>query len=114
MERFVFAGSYTQETLMGDGGVLKARGGGITVFVFSEGRLARRFAAEAPNPTYLAVHPSGRALYAAHEIMDYMGLRSAAVSAYRIGEDGALAFLGRRPTLGGGACHLSLGPAGGT
>lgn len=112
MERFIFTGSYTQDTLMGDGSILKARGSGIATFVLSEGRLTPRSAIEAPNPTYLIVHPSGKALYAAHEVMDYLGLASAAVSAYRIGEGGALTFLNRQPTLGGAACHLSLGPGG--
>ena len=65
---------------------------------------------EAPNPTYLALHPNGRALYAVHELTDYMGLPSSAVSAYQIGEDGALTLISRQPTFGGCACHLSLGP----
>jgi 6-phosphogluconolactonase len=112
VERFVFTGSYTQDTLMGDGGILKARGSGITTYALSEGRLVFRSAVEAPNPTYLAIHPGGQALYAAHEVMDYLGLASAAVSAYRIGEGGALTLLSRQPTLGGAACHLSLGPGG--
>lgn len=112
VERFVFTGSYTRDALMGDGGILKARGAGIATFVLSEGRLVLRSAIEAPNPTYLAVHPNGKALYAAHEVMDHLGLNSAAVSAYRIGAGGALTLLGRQPTLGGGACHLSLGPGG--
>lgn len=112
MERFVFTGSYTQDTLMGDGSILKARGGGIATYVFSEGRLALRSVIDAPNPTYLAVGPSGKALYATHEVMDYKGLPSAAVSAYRIGDDGALTLISRQPTLGGAACHLSLGPGG--
>ena len=110
--RFVFTGGYTQDTRMGDGSILKARGRGITTYALSEGRLAFLSEVEAPNPTYLAVHPSGRALYAAHEVMDYRGLSSAAVSAYRIGEDGVLTLLSRQPTLGGNACHLSLGPGG--
>ncbi len=112
LERFVFTGGYTQDTLMGDGSILKARGRGIATYALSEGRLVLRSAIDAPNPTYLAVHPSGKALYATHELMDYMGLASAAVSAYRIGEDGALNLLSRQPTLGGNACHLSLGPDG--
>ena len=112
MEQLVFTGSYTQDILMGDGSILKARGGGISTFVFSEGRLALRSVVEAANPTYLAVHPSGKALYAANEVMDYLGLASAAVSAYRIGEDGALTLISRQPTLGGSACHVSFGPGG--
>jgi 6-phosphogluconolactonase len=112
LERFVFTGSYTQDTLTGDGSILKARGSGITTFELSEGGLTPRSAIEAPNPTYLIVHPSGKALYATHEVMDYLGLNSAAVSAYRIGEDGALTLLSRQPTLGGAACHLSLGLGG--
>jgi 6-phosphogluconolactonase len=112
VERLVFAGGYTQDTLMGDGSILKARGRGIATYALSEGRLVLRSVVDSPNPTYLAVHPGGKSLYATHELMDYMGLASAAVSAYRIGEDGALTLISRQPTLGGAACHLSLGPDG--
>jgi 6-phosphogluconolactonase len=97
---------------MGTGEVLKARGEGIGTYVLSEGRLIRRFVLEAPNPTYLAMHESGRALYAAHEIAGYLGFASSAVSAYAIGTDGALTLISRQPTFGESACHLSLGPGG--
>lgn len=97
---------------MGDGSILKARGRGIATFALSEGGLTPRFVVDSPNPTYLAVHPNGNALYATHELMDFMGLASAAVSAYRIGEDGALTLISRQPTLGGNACHMSFGPGG--
>lgn len=110
MERTVYTGCYTQDTLMGDGSILKARGEGICAYALGEdGRLARRFTCPSPNPTYLALHPSGRTLYATHELMDYMGLSSAAVSSYRV-DGGAMTLTGRQPTFGGGACHVSLGP----
>ncbi len=112
MSRFVFTGGYTQDTLMGDGSVLKARGAGISTFVLEGETLTRRCVLEAPNPTYLVIHPSGRALYAAHELTEYKGLPSAAVSAYAIGSDGALTLISRQPTFGGNACHLSIGPGG--
>jgi 6-phosphogluconolactonase len=109
VERTVYTGCYTQDTLMGDGSILKARGQGICAYALGEdGRLECRAVCPSPNPTYLALHPSGQALYATHELMDYLGLSSAAVSSYRVG--GEMVLTGRQPTFGGSACHVSLGP----
>src|ERR1700712_6113887 len=40
--------------------------------------------AETPNPTFLAVHPNGRYLYAINEINEYNGKKAGSVSAYSI------------------------------
>ncbi|WP_436912355.1 lactonase family protein [Halosimplex marinum] len=74
------------------------------------------------DPSFLAVHPDGSALYAVHEVAE------GAVSAFRIDEesrtdvpegdertggDGGLSHLNRVRTGGGGApCHCSVHPSG--
>ncbi|MHA3774537.1 lactonase family protein [Verrucomicrobiota bacterium sgz303538] len=57
-------------------------------------------AAEAANPTFLALHPNKRFLYAAIETS------GGAVGAFAIQPDGKLQPLGEQPSRGGGACHV--------
>src|ERR1051325_7194050 len=55
-----------------------------------------------PNPSFLAVHPNGRTLYAVNEG------EKGAVSAFSIAGDGALTRLGTQPTQGAGPCYVSV------
>jgi 6-phosphogluconolactonase len=66
-------------------------------------------AAETPDPSFLAVHPSGKYLYAVNEIGNFNGGTSGAVSAFAIdAKTGALKFLNQVPTRGAGPCYVSL------
>lgn len=66
-------------------------------------------AAEVANPTFLALHPNHRALYAVSEIADFAGGRTGAVSAFTIApESGALTLLNQQPSGGAGPCHLDV------
>lgn len=64
--------------------------------VVSGGELA----AEATNPTFLALHPNGSVLYAAIESS------GGAVGAFAIQPDGKLKLLNQQSSRGGGACHV--------
>lgn len=65
-----------------------------------------KLAVKVENPTFLALHPKGKFLYAVSES------KEATVNAYRIGAEGALELINSRPAEGGGACHLSLDATG--
>jgi 6-phosphogluconolactonase len=66
-------------------------------------------AAEAVDPSFLAVHPNGKYLYAVNEIGNFNGGASGAVSAFAIdGKTGNLKFLNQVATRGAGPCHISL------
>jgi 6-phosphogluconolactonase len=70
-------------------------------------------AAETINPSFLAVHPSRRFLYAVNEISQYEGRSSGGVSAFAIAPGtGKLTFLNEVPSGGEGPCHLSLDKTG--
>ncbi len=70
-------------------------------------------AAEAANPSFLAVHPTRRFLYAVNEVGNYGGKRSGAVSAFALDPaDGKLTFLNREPSGGADPCHLAVDAAG--
>lgn len=61
-------------------------------------------AAEASNPSFLALHPSQPILYAANELAEGAGQ----VSAFAIdAASGGLTFLNQQPTQGSAPCHLA-------
>ena len=65
------------------------------------------------NPSYLALHPQGRHLYAVNEVADFTGKPTGAVSAFSIApKTGQLTLLNHQPSQGTGPCHLSLDQTG--
>ena len=68
---------------------------------------------EAQNPSFLAVHPTGRFLYAVEEIACFEGRKCGDVVALAIDHrSGQLALLNRRSTCGAGPCHVIVDPGG--
>jgi 6-phosphogluconolactonase len=66
-------------------------------------------AAEANNPSFLALHPKGEFLYAVSEIDDYAATGGGAVAAYAVNRgDGKLTPLNHQSSGGRGPCHISL------
>ena len=63
--------------------------------------------AETKNPSFLALHPNRKFLYAVNEIGG-----SGGASAYAIGTAGKLQAINQQPSKGAGACHLAVDPAG--
>lgn len=65
------------------------------------------------NPTFLAVHPDGRHLYAANEEATWSGRPGGYVTAYRVdATTGHLTELGQQSTGGDGPCHLNVDATG--
>src|ERR1700680_898990 len=61
------------------------------------------------NPSFLAIDPTQRFLYAANEISDYQGQKSGAISAFAIGKKaGKLTLLNQVSSHGAGPCYVSL------
>lgn len=70
-------------------------------------------AAETADPSFLAVHPNGKFLYAVNEIGNFNGGDSGAVSAFAIDRKaGSLKFLNQVSTRGAGPCYVSLDKTG--
>jgi 6-phosphogluconolactonase len=66
-----------------------------------------------PNPSFLAIHPNGRVLYAVNELEKYKWKKSGAVSAFTIaGGTGTLTKRNERPSEGGAPCFVSLDRSG--
>src|SRR6266513_131215 len=61
------------------------------------------------NPSFLAMHPNGRVLYAVNEVATHNGKPGGAVSAFAIASGtGALARLGDQSSGGAGPCFVSV------
>lgn len=69
-------------------------------------------ATESVNPSFLAVHPSGRFLYAVNEVDSFEGSAAGAASAFAIETTGQLRPLNQSSTRGTGPCYVSLDRAG--
>jgi 6-phosphogluconolactonase len=61
------------------------------------------------EPSYLALHPGGRFLYAVNEVSDFEGNASGGVEAFAIGPSGTeLRRLNQVASGGGAPCHLAV------
>lgn len=72
-------------------------------------------AGEAVNPSFLALHPTGKFLYAVGEIADFDGKKTGGVTAFAIDSaSGKLTKLNQQSSEGAGPCHITVDKAGGT
>lgn len=67
-------------------------------------------AAEASDPSFLAIAPSGDFLYSVENAEEFEG--GGAVSAFAIQDSGLLKRVNRQPSGGAGPCHVSINPEG--
>src|SRR4029077_11057328 len=93
----VFVGTYTTKT--NRKGIYSFRFDAATGKITAMGG-----AAETPDPSWVAVHPSGKFLYAANEAG-----KASTVSAFAIdAKNGKLTLLNQLPSLGEDPCYLSF------
>jgi 6-phosphogluconolactonase len=102
----VYVGTYTN----------KSASKGIYVYSFDPGTgklTSLGVAAESEDPSFLALHPSGKYLYAVNEIDHFGAQKSGAASAFSIDpKTGKLTLLNQAATRGAGPCHISLDKSG--
>jgi 6-phosphogluconolactonase len=59
------------------------------------------------DPSFLALAPNRRYLYAVNEVEEFAGKKSGALSAFAINQKtGELSFLNQQPTMGGAPCYV--------
>ncbi len=88
---------------------------GIYSFTFNSttGEVGKpELAGETTNPSFLALHPNGKSLYAVGEVAAVDGKKGGAVSAFAIQPDGKLKLLSQASTIGSGPCHISVDKSG--
>ena len=102
-----YVGTYTQEG---------SKSKGIYAYRFDAATgqsTSLGLAAETTNPSFVALHPSGRFLYAVNEVGNYQGPNSGGVSAFSVDrETGKLTFLNEVPSRGADPCYIIVDKAG--
>lgn len=103
----VYVGTYTQEG---------SKSKGIYAYRFDEATnqiTSLGLAAETINPSFVAIHPNGRFLYAVNEVQNYQGPNSGGVSAFSIDRaTGKLTFLNEVSSRGADPCYIIVDKAG--
>jgi 6-phosphogluconolactonase len=70
-------------------------------------------AAETVNPSFLAIHPSHKFLYAVGEVGNFNGKKTGAVSAFAVDpKTGMLTLLNQQTSAGTSPCHIVIDKAG--
>lgn len=70
-------------------------------------------AAETTNPSWVAIHPNERFLYAVNEIQNYNGPNTGGVTAFSIDRStGKLTFLNEVSSRGADPCYITVDPSG--
>jgi 6-phosphogluconolactonase len=104
---WVYTGTYTNGK-SGSQGIYKLEFDADTGKLTSHGP-----AAKLSNPSFLAVHPSGRLLYSVNEVESQDGEKGGAVTALAIDPaTGDLKPINHQSTKGSGPCHLTVDAAG--
>lgn len=104
-DRLAYVGTYTND----------ARSEGIYRLLLNPDTGALRLdgvAAKSANPSYLAVHPNGRVLYAVNELAEFQGKPTGGVSAFAIGPRDRLTLLNQQESQGKAPCYVSVDPKG--
>ena len=104
-EYLVYFGTYTRG---------ESKGIYVSRFDPASGRLGPiELAAETPSPSFLAIHPNKRFLFAVSELYAASGPKGGAVSAFQIDRaSGKLTLLNTVSSKGGGPCHLAIDKTG--
>lgn len=97
----MYVGTYTQK---GSKGIYAWRFDAKTGTATALGVMA-----ETPSPSWLIQSPTKPVLYAANEVSDYQGLKSGAVSSWKMDRaTGKLQQLSIAPSRGDGPCHVAV------
>lgn len=105
-ETLVYFGTYTNRKNESTEGIY------VSKLDESSGYLSDpKLAAKVENPSFVAIHPNGKFLYAASEVFDG-GRQNRGVQAFSIEDDGTLTKLNERSSNGLGACHVTVDPTG--
>ena len=109
-EMLVYVGTYTESIRFGSGKILEGKGEGIYRYRMHPATGALEFDSKTTgvvNPSYIAVDPTQRFLYAVNELKTYEDKPTGTVSAFAVdSRSGKLEFLNKQLTHGTDPCHV--------
>jgi 6-phosphogluconolactonase len=101
---WAFVGTYTNG---------KSEGIYVLQLDLKTGALEQKSLIKSDNPSFVAIHPNEKFVYAVNELTTFKGEKAGGVSAYSFdAETGKLAFLNQRSSKGGAPCHLVVDKTG--
>lgn len=102
-ELLVYFGTYTGEKT-------SSKGIYVSRLDLASGKLTEaELAGETTNPSFLAVHPTGRFLFAANEVREFEGKEGGSVSSFAVDrKTGKLTALNQQSSVGRGPAHLTV------
>ena len=109
---YAYLGTYTRDA---PGGAGEAQSEGIYVASVDQesGELELIQTVPSDNPSFLALSPDQRFLFAINEVADFEGEEAGSVEAYRIDEDsGEITLINRQALPGPIPAHLAVDPSG--
>lgn len=104
MKYLLFVGMYTS-----------ADAKGVHVFGGDEecSQFTKLAVGEAVNPSYLAIHPNKKYVYAVNEVGEFQGEKGGGLTAFSLdAKTGAMTPLNHQPTKGGAPCYVSVDATG--
>jgi 6-phosphogluconolactonase len=110
---YAYIGTYTRDAPGGDSGEAQSEGIYIAKVDQETGQLELLQTVPSDNPSFLALSPDQRFLFAINEVADFEGQEVGSVEAYRIDEaSGEIALINRQALPGSIPAHLAVDPSG--
>jgi 6-phosphogluconolactonase len=111
-EMLVYVGTYTEAIRFGTGKILEGKGEGIYLYRMDPATGALELDSTTTgvvNPSYLAIDPTQRFLYAVNELKTYEDKPTGTVSSFAVDvKSGRLEFLNKQLTHGTDPCHVTV------
>jgi 6-phosphogluconolactonase len=111
-EMLVYVGTYTEAIRFGTGKILEGKGEGIYLYRMDPATGVLELDSTTTgvvNPSYLAIDPTQRFLYAVNELKTYEDKPTGTVSSFAVDvESGRLEFLNKQLTHGTDPCHVTV------
>jgi 6-phosphogluconolactonase len=110
---YAYIGTYTRDAPGGDSGKAQSEGIYVAEVDQESGGLELIQTVPSDNPSFLALSPDERFLFAINEVADFDGEEAGSVEAYRIDqESGAIELINRQALPGPIPAHLVVDPSG--
>jgi 6-phosphogluconolactonase len=111
--KYAYIGTYTRDAPGGDSGQAQSEGIYVAKVDQETGQLELLQTVPSDNPSFLALSPDQRFLFAINEVADFEGEEVGSVEAYRIDEaSGEIALINRQALPGSIPAHLAVDPSG--
>ncbi len=110
---YAYIGTYTRDAPGGDLGKAHSEGIYVAKVDPNSGQLDLLQTVPSDNPSFLALSPDQRFLFAINEVADFEGKNAGSVEAYRIDEgSGEISLINRQALPGPIPAHLQVDPSG--